>query len=156
MQNARDEWCQGDQADVDEQKLSRCLGSSRERRHKWLSARHSMECQTLQLNWRMAGQCLGWPAFSACVVLSLSIAAQSPEWWCRWPLRLNASSAPIIATNLQHLSVTDDAAIIHLFSPALLLLSLQLAIHLKWPKNHFSTPGSWPLCQRGWCANALG
>lgn len=62
VQNAQAEWCQGDQADVSEQKLSGCLGSSRERRHKWLSARHSMECQTLQLNWHVAGQGPGWPA----------------------------------------------------------------------------------------------
>lgn len=62
-QNAWAEWCQGDQTDVSEQKLSRCLDSSRERRHKWLSARHSTECQTLQLNWHVAGQCPGWPAF---------------------------------------------------------------------------------------------
>lgn len=61
-QNAKAEWCQGPQTDVSEQKLSGCLGSSRERRHKWLPARHSVECQTWQLNWHMTGQCPGWPA----------------------------------------------------------------------------------------------
>lgn len=66
---------------------------------------------------------------SACIVLSLVIDAQSPEWWCRWPQRLNANSMPIITTNLQYLFVTDGAAIIYLSSPVLLLLSLQLAIH---------------------------
>lgn len=90
------------------------------------------------------------------VVLSPTIAAQSPEWWCRWPQRLNASSVPIITTNLQHLFVTDGAAIIHLPALVLLLLSLQLAIHFTWPKKQSITPGSWPLCQRGWCMNALG
>lgn len=33
MQNDQAEWCQGPQTDVSEQKLSGCLGSSRERRH---------------------------------------------------------------------------------------------------------------------------
>lgn len=88
-------------------------------------------------------------SFSTRVVLSLTIAAQSPEWWCRWPQRLNASSVPIITANLQHLLVTDGAAIIHLSSPVLLLLWLQLDIHLMWPKKRSSTPGTWPLCQRG-------
>lgn len=156
MQNAWTAWCQEDQTDVSEQKLSRCLESSRETRHKWLSVRHSMECQTLQLNWHVVGQCLGWPAFFACVVLSLMIVAQSPEWWCRWRPRLNASSVLLIATNLQHLFVTDCVTIIHLSSPVLFLLSLQLAIHSMWPKTHSSTPGIWPLCQRGWCMNAPG
>ena len=98
----------------------------------------------------------GMARFFARVVLSLTIAAQSPEWWCRWPQRLNASSVPIITTNLQHLFVTNSAAIIHLSFPVLLLLSLQLAIHFMWPKKHSRTPGTWPLCQRGWCVNALG
>lgn len=92
----------------------------------------------------------------SCVVPSLTVAAQSPEWWCRWSQTLNASSVPIMSTSLHHLFVTDGAAIIHPSSPVLLLLSLQLAIHFMWPKKHSSTPGSWPLCQRGWCVNALG
>lgn len=102
------------------------------------------------------GKTMARVASSFSLVISLIVAAQPREWWCRWPQKLHASSVPTATTSLQHLFVTGSAAIIHLSSPVLLLLSLQLAVHFMWPKKHSSTPGIWPLCQGGWCVNAVG
>lgn len=124
VQNAWSEWCQGDRTDVSEQKLSGCLGSSGEMRHKWLSARCSMKCQTLQLNWQWQGSvwdgqlchlcCLfstnccsvTWMAVQVATETQCQLHAhhhyQLPtyfrDWWCSHHSSLLSGSVPVVST----------------------------------------------------------
>lgn len=78
MQDAQAEWCQGDQADVSKQKLSRCLGGSEDRRQVAISkTHHGVPDITTGL---ARGKTIARVASSFSLVISLTVAAQPREW----------------------------------------------------------------------------